>query len=813
MGDLWRGTDRELRREVAVKLMRFAVPELARRFEREAEIAAKLQHPGITVVYDRGWHADQPFIVMELLLGQDLARLVEENQAGLAVDYAVQLTIQAAEALQAAHNHHVVHRDLKPANLFLQQNGMLKICDFGIARAADMTTSLTSTGTVIGTPLYMAPEQWQGEQADERSDLYSLGCVLYELLTGQPPFLGDLQSKVMFKHLYVLPDSPRERRPDIPTQLDQLILDLLAKDPAGRPPSAAHVVAILKGIKITAPRVGGHVSASHQATEPSRHSAYTAGPAEPGIGRAGTRMLHWRDRVVGIDLGAAQSVIAVKDASGPAVIANAEGSHCTPSVVAFAADGEVLVGEVARQQEAGNADRTIRSVTRQLGTGWLVEIDGRKYTAQQISAFILKKLKLDAEAYVGETITEAVISVPAYLGRAQRQAVKEAGHIAGLNIVRVVSEPSLAATAYYWSNPAEATVLVFGLGGGSLSIALVEVGDDVVEVKAVGGDDHLGGDDWDQRIVNWLVKDFKKGNRIDLSSDEAAMRRLREAAERAKIELSGSAETTIDLPAIVRSRRRPRHLNARLTRAEFQEMTSDLIDRCKARLQQVIKDSDAMSSAMQHVVLVGGSTRMPAVVNAVKELTGRQPSKGVDPEEVVAVGACLRAGVPGDMLLLDAIPRSLGIEAWAPSTAGSAPALGGGSIRAEGRAGFYTRIIERNATFPSKRSAIFTTAADNQLSVTIQAFEGDREIAAYNEKLGMFELGGLAPARRGTAQIEVTFDLDTDGALKASAEDLSTGRQRSVAFSGSVLDVQEFRRMVAEVEDYAERYRLHPRGS
>jgi len=585
-------------------------------------------------------------------------------------------------------------------------------------------------------------------------------------------------------------------------------LDLLAKDPAGRPPSAGHVAAILKEIMIAGPSAAGRMSTSHQATEPSGPPTEVAGSAAGETGPARTRTLRWRDHVVGIDLGATQSVVAVRNGSEPTVIANAEGLRSTPSVVSFTADGEILVGEAAQRQAASNADRTIRSITRQMGTDWSVSIDGKKFTAQQIIAFILTKLKLDAEAYADETITNAVISVPAYFSQAQRQAIKQAGHIAGLNAVRVVSEPSLAATAYYWSNPGDATVLVFGLGGGSFSTALVEVGEDVVEVRAVSGNNNLGGDDWDQRIVDWLVKKFRNGHRIDLSKDKMAMQRLREAAEKAKIELSGSAETTINLSRITRSRRRPLHLNARLTRAEFQEMTSDLLDWCKGPLQQVIKDGNVTFGDIQHVVLVGGSTRMPAVVDLVKDLTGKEPNKGVNPDEVVAVGACLRAGVPGDVLLLDVIPQSLGIETWAPSAEGSAPALGDRRIVSEVRGGFYTKLIERNTTFPFQRSAIFTTAADNQPSVMVQVFEGEREIAAYNKKLGMFELGVSAPAPRGSPQIEVTFDLDWDGILDVSAKDLSTGTQRSAAISvGSALSLDEIRRTTADVEEYAKKYR------
>jgi molecular chaperone DnaK len=497
-------------------------------------------------------------------------------------------------------------------------------------------------------------------------------------------------------------------------------------------------------------------------------------------------------KAVGIDLGTTNSVVSVLEAGEPTVIPNAEGQRTTPSVVAFSKTGEVLVGEVAKRQAITNPDRTIRSVKREMGTSWSIDIDGKKFTAQEISARVLQKLKRDAESYLGDTVTQAVVTVPAYFDDAQRQATKEAGSIAGLEVLRIINEPTAAALAYGLDKETDQTILVFDLGGGTFDVSILDIGEGVFEVKATAGNTHLGGDDWDQRVIDWLVAEFKNAHGIDLAKDKMALQRLKEAAEKAKIELSSTQETTINLPFLSATPDGPLHLESKLTRSKLQEMTADLLDACKGPFEQCIRDAGLTKSDIHHMILVGGSTRMPAVQQLVTELTGKEPHKGVNPDEVVAVGAAIQAGVlkgeVKDILLLDVTPLSLGIE-----TKGQ----------------IFTRLIERNTTIPTKRSEVFTTAEDGQPSVEIHVLQGESDMAYRNKTLGKFQLVDLPPAPRGIPQIEVTFDIDANGIVHVSAKDRAMGKEQSMTITGqSALNRDEIERMMREAEAHANEDRL-----
>ncbi|MEE2683219.1 MAG: molecular chaperone DnaK [Actinomycetota bacterium] len=493
-------------------------------------------------------------------------------------------------------------------------------------------------------------------------------------------------------------------------------------------------------------------------------------------------------KAVGIDLGTTNSVVAVLEGGEPTVIANAEGSRTTPSVVAFAKDGEVLVGEVAKRQAITNPDRTIRSIKREMGTSWALDIDGKSYNPQEVSARTLMKLKRDAEAYLGDTVTEAVITVPAYFDDAQRTATQEAGKVAGLEVLRIINEPTAAALAYGLEKGEEdQTILVFDLGGGTFDVSVLEIGDGVFEVRSTSGDTKLGGDDWDERVIQWLVESFSNDHGVDLSNDNMAMQRLKEAAEKAKIELSASQSTQINLPFVTATDAGPLHMDYSLSRSKFQELTGDLLERCRKPFEQAIKDANLSTSDIEHVILVGGSTRMPAVTELVQTLTGKEPNKSVNPDEVVAVGAAVQAGVlrgeVKDILLLDVTPLSLGIET---------------------KGGVMTKMIERNTTIPTRRTEVYTTAEDNQPSVEIHVLQGEREMSQFNKTLGKFQLVDIPPAPRGVPQIEVTFDIDANGIVHVSAKDRATGKEQSITITGqSSLDQDKIDQMIADAEAHA----------
>ena len=494
-------------------------------------------------------------------------------------------------------------------------------------------------------------------------------------------------------------------------------------------------------------------------------------------------------KAVGIDLGTTNSVVSVLQAGEPIVIPNSEGGRTTPSVVAFAKHGEVLMGEVAKRQAITNPDRTIRSVKRHMGTNWSVDIDGKAYNSQEISARTLQKLKRDAESYLGDTVTQAVITVPAYFDDAQRTATKEAGAVAGLEVLRIINEPTAAALAYGLDKDgADQTVLVFDLGGGTFDVSILEIGDGVFEVKATNGDTSLGGDDWDETVIDWLVATFKGAHGIDLSKDNMAMQRLKEAAEKAKIELSQVQQTQINLPFITANENGPLHLDESLTRAKFQELTSDLLQRCKVPFERAITDAGMSKNDIEHIILVGGSTRMPAVADMVHDLLGKDAHKGVNPDEVVAMGAAIQAGVlkgeVKDVLLLDVTPLSLGIET---------------------KGGVMTKLIERNTTIPTRRTEVFTTAEDNQPSVEIHVLQGEREMSSYNKTLGKFQLVDLPPAPRGVPQVEVTFDIDANGIVNVAAKDRATNKEQSITITGqSSLSKDQIDQMMRDAESHAD---------